>query len=273
MRQDVNEETTIISPWIRNLNSQSTFRLFCFPHVGGGASLFHGWQAMLPPNITTCPVQLPGRENRLAEPPFTRISLLVRGMAHALRPFLDCPFAFFGHSMGALISFELARQLRRQKAPEPSYLFVSAQDAPQLPDLSPPLHQLSDADFVERLRLLNSIPEAILQNTELMRIILPMLRADFTMCETYMYQEEEPLTCPISVFGGLQDGDVSYHSLTAWRDQTCNIFTLRLLPGAHFFIKDSQARFIAGYLSRSHALLDSPMTYPRVAQREKLSKR
>ena len=191
---------------------------------------------MLPPDVTVCPVQLPGRENRLAEPPFTRISLLVRGMAHALRPFLNCPFAFFGHSMGALISFELARQLRRQKAPEPIYLFVSGQQAPAL---SPPLEPLED-DFVEYLRL-NGTPEAVLQNTELMRIMLPMLRADFAMCKTYMYKEEEPLACPISVFGGLQDGEVSYHSLTAWRDQTCNNFTLRLLPGTHFFIKDSQA--------------------------------
>jgi medium-chain acyl-[acyl-carrier-protein] hydrolase len=143
--------------------------------------------------------------------------------------------------MGALISFELARQLRRQKAPEPSYLFVSAQEAPQLPALSPSLHQLPEADFVEQLRRINGTPEAILQDTELMRVMLPMLRADFAMCETYMYQEEEPLTCPISVFGGQQDGEVSYDSLTAWRDQTSNVFTLRLLPGAHFFLKDSQA--------------------------------
>ncbi|HEY4034595.1 MAG TPA: thioesterase domain-containing protein [Ktedonobacteraceae bacterium] len=241
MRQNINDETTIISPWVKNLNSQSSFRLFCFPYVGGGASIFRTWQDVLPSDVAVCPVQLPGRENRLAESPFTRVSLLVRGMAHALRPFLNCPFAFFGHSMGALISFELARQLRRQKAPEPSYLFVSAQEAPQLPALSPSLHQLPEADFVEQLRRINGTPEAILQDTELMRVMLPMLRADFAMCETYMYQEEEPLTCPISVFGGQQDGEVSYDSLTAWRDQTSNVFTLRLLPGAHFFLKDSQA--------------------------------
>src|SRR5260370_28895087 len=152
-----------ISSWISNLNSQSTFRLFCFPYAGGGTSIFHTWKGMLPPDVTVCPIQLPGREKRLAEPPFTRISLLVRAMAHALRPFLNCPFAFFGHSMGALISFELARQLRRQKAPEPTYLFVSAQKAPQLPDLTPPLHQLAEADFVEHLHRLYGTPEAILQ--------------------------------------------------------------------------------------------------------------
>jgi len=160
-------------------------------------------------------------------------------MAHALRPFLNCPFAFFGHSMGALISFELARQLRRLKAPEPTYLFVSGQQAPAL---SPPLEPFED-DFMEYLRL-NGTPEAVLQNAELMRIILPMLRADFAMCETYVYQEEEPLACPISVFGGLQDGDVSYNSLPAWRDETCSIFTLRLLPGAHFFLKDSRVALL-----------------------------
>jgi len=96
---------------------------------------------------------------------------------------------------------------------------------------------------MEYLRL-NGTPEAVLQNAELMRIILPMLRADFAMCETYVYQEEEPLACPISVFGGLQDGDVSYNSLPAWRDETCSIFTLRLLPGAHFFLKDSRVALL-----------------------------
>src|SRR5258708_8810659 len=217
------------------------FGHFCLLYGGGGISIVDTWKGMLPPDVTVCPIQLPGREKRLAEPPFTRISLLVRAMAHALRPFLNCPFAFFGHSMGALISFELARQLRRQKAPEPTYLFVSAQKAPQLPDLTPPLHQLAEADFVEHLHRLYGTPEAILQNTELMRVMLLFQGADLAMCRTYMYQEEEPLACPISVFGGLQDEGVSYNSLTAWRDQTCNIFTLRLLPGTHFFIKDSQA--------------------------------
>lgn len=234
----------ISSLWVKNLNSQSNFRLFCFPFAGGGASLFRTWQDLLPSDITVCPVQLPGRENRLAEPPFTRIALLVRGLVHALHPLLNCPFAFFGHSMGALISFELARQLRRQKAPVPIYLFVSAQQAPQLPDLAPPLHQLPEADLIEQLRYLNGTPEAILQEAELMRIMLPTLRTDLGMCETYTYLKEEPLACPISVFGGWQDTDVNYNSLAAWRDQTCNIFTLRLLPGDHFFIKDSQASLL-----------------------------
>jgi medium-chain acyl-[acyl-carrier-protein] hydrolase len=235
---------SLASLWVKNLNSQSSFRIFCFPYAGGGASIFRTWQDILPSDITVCPVQLPGRENRLAEPPFTRISLLVRGLVHALRPFLNCPFAFFGYSMGALISFELARQLRRQKAPEPIYLFVSAQQAPHLPDLAPPLHQLPDADLVDQLRSLNGTPEAILQDTELMRIMLPTLRTDLGMCETYIYQEEDPLACPISVFGGRQDTEVNYNSLAAWRDQTCNIFTLRLFPGDHFFIKDSQASLL-----------------------------
>lgn len=257
------------SPWIRSLDSQSTFRLFCFPYAGGGASIFRTWQDMLPPDITVCPVQLPGRENRLSEPRFTRISLLVRAMAHALRPFLNYPFAFFGHSMGATISFELARQLRRQKAPEPICLFVSAEQAPQLPSLVPPLHQLPDADFIEQLRSLNGTPEAVLQNTELMSIMLPMLRADLAMCETYMYQEEEPLAYPISVFGGQQDGEVSYPSLTAWRDQTCNNFTLRLLPGSHFFIKDSQAPLLQAI---SHDLMLAWTSY-HVEKQENLARR
>jgi surfactin synthase thioesterase subunit len=236
------------TPWINNLNSQSTFRLFCLPNAGAGASIYRTWQDLLPSDVTVCPVQLPGRENRRAELPFTQLSLLVMELAHIIRPYLNCPFAFFGHSMGALISFELARQLRRQKAPEPVRLFVSAWEAPQLPDrLNPPLHQLPDTEFVEQLHRLYGTPEAVLQ------ILLPILRADCTMCGTYVYQEEEPLAYPISVFGGLQD-DVSYPDLTAWRDQTCNNFTLRLLPGNHFLIKDSQVPLLQAI---SHDLMSS----------------
>jgi len=175
------------------------------------------------------------------EPRFTKLFPLVRELAKSLHPFLNLPFAFFGHSLGALICFELARQLRRQNDPDPYHLFISAYRAPQLPNHNPPLHQLPDAEFIKRLRDLNGTPEAVLQNEGLLQMLLPLLRADFAILETYEYVSEALLTSSISVFGGLQDSIVSQDHLAAWRDQTNNTFTLHMLPGDHFFLHDAQS--------------------------------
>jgi medium-chain acyl-[acyl-carrier-protein] hydrolase len=154
------------------------------------------------------------------------------------------PFAFFGHSMGALISFELARQLRRQHAPGPIALFVSAHRAPQRPAPNPPVHSLPQDEFVEELRRLNGTPEAVFQDAELMQLLLPTLRADFAVCETYTYMPEEPLECPILAFGGLQDHEVSRDDLAAWRAQTHRTFKLRMVPGDHFFLHSARASLV-----------------------------
>lgn len=222
-------------------NPQAWLRLFCFPYAGGGASNFLTWSDDLPPDIEVCPIQLPGRENRLRKMPFTRLPPLVQALVQALLPYLDTPFAFFGHSMGALIGFELARQLRRQYGLGPVHLFVSGHRAPQIPNPRPLIHQLPESAFVEELRRFDGTPELVLQNTEVMEVFLPILRADFSICETYIYSPEDPLECPISAFGGLQDLLVSRHDLEAWRDQTLGSFTLRMFPGGHFFLHNARA--------------------------------
>jgi medium-chain acyl-[acyl-carrier-protein] hydrolase len=194
--------------------------------------------------VEICPIQLPGRESRLGEPPFTRLELLLETLVPAIQPYLDKPFAFFGHSMGATISFKLARQLCAQHAPTPVHLFVSGSCAPQIPDPDPPIHHLPDAEFVEELRRFNGTPEAVLQNAELMQLFLPILRADFALHETYVYAAGEPLDCPISAFGGLEDGEVSRDDLAAWRDQTRGAFTLRMFPGDHFFLRSARPHLL-----------------------------
>jgi medium-chain acyl-[acyl-carrier-protein] hydrolase len=158
-----------------------------------------------------------------------------------LRPYLDLPYAFFGHSMGALISFELARQLRRHHQVTPTHIFVSGRQAPQLPDTTPAIHHLPAPEFVARLRRLNGTPDEVLHNAELMGLILPTLRADFAVCETYVYTPDAPFDCSISAFGGLQDDDVDRDALAAWQAQTRRSFTLRLFPGNHFFLLNSRA--------------------------------
>lgn len=221
-------------------NPQARLRLFCFPYAGGGASIFHTWSASLPQEIALYPVQLPGRENRLRERPFTHLTPLIQTLAQVIQPYLNRPFAFWGHSLGALISFELARQLRRQNDPLPDYLLVSGYRAPHKPPLHSPIHQLPDAEFVEELRRFNGTPEAVLGNAELLQLFLPLLRADFAASETYIYTAEPPLRCPISAFGGLKDAEVDQDSLVAWREQTCSTFTLHMFPGDHFFLHDAR---------------------------------
>ena len=206
--------------------------------------MFRTWPDGLPADVEVCPVQFPGRGTRLMETPFTRLSPLVQALAEALAPLLDKPFTFFGHSFGALVSFELARQLRRQSAVQPVGLFVSADRAPQIPPRDRPMHALPEAEFLAELRRLNGIPGQVLENAELMQIMLPILRADCAAYETYVYRAEPPLSCFISGFGGLQDQRVSRGDLVAWRDQTSVSFSLQMFPGDHFFLNTAQPQLL-----------------------------
>ncbi len=228
-----------LDPWIsfRKPSPKTRVRLFCFPYAGAGALIFRTWSDALPADVEVCPVQLPGRGTRLMERPFTRLSPLIEALAQGLAPLLDMPFAFFGHSLGTLVSFELARRIRKQYGVHPVRLFVSAGRAPQIPYRDPSIHTLPDKEFLAELRRLNGTPSELLDHEELMEIMLPILRADFALYETYVYSTEPPLNCPISAFGGLQDHKVKDSDLEAWRAQTSVSFSLRMFPGDHFFLK------------------------------------
>jgi medium-chain acyl-[acyl-carrier-protein] hydrolase len=221
-------------------NSAAHLRLFCFPYAGGGASIFRNWPDALEPGVEVLAVQLPGRETRIREACYTLMSTLMPVLRQALLPYFGAPFAFFGHSVGALIAFELARQLRRQGDPAPVQLFVSGHRAPHLADRDPPIHQLPDAQFLEELRRLKGTPKQVLENLELLDLLLPALRADFALYENHAYSPEAPLDCPISAFGGRQDQEVSREELEAWRDQTTRSFMLEMFEGDHFFLQSTQ---------------------------------
>ncbi|MFN0222605.1 thioesterase II family protein [Paenibacillus sp. KR2-11] len=215
---------------------QPALRLFALPYAGGAASIYREWAKMLPQGVELCAIQLPGRESRLFDTPYTSIHPLTDKLCEVIQPLLDVPYALFGHSMGALIAFEAARKLQAAGKP-PLHLFVSAQSAPhrrQVPE--EPRHLLPDDRFIDKLRTMEYTPEEVLRNHELMQLLLPMLRADFGVCDTYAYTPGEKLRCPVSAYGGLEDKGVGQELVAAWGECTEGLFTMRMVPGGHFFI-------------------------------------
>ena len=233
--------TRVTNPWILTHpgNSQARLNLVCLPYAGGGPQLFNTWQQSLP-DLQVCMVQYPGRGSRIAEPAFTNCTELVDAFIPHLLPFVNKPFAFFGHSMGAIIAFEVARRLQ-QRGLKPARLFFSGRRAPQIPAREPPTYDLPDAEFTAELRRLNGTPTEVLEHPELMQLMLQIIRADFTVTQTYTYQPGPRLNCPFSVFGGLQDVDVTSHDLEAWCELTTCGCSLRMFDGDHFFIQTAPA--------------------------------
>jgi medium-chain acyl-[acyl-carrier-protein] hydrolase len=234
---------------------RAQLRLFCFPYAGGNSMMFRSWLNHLPESVELCAVQLPGRGVRLCEPQFTRITSLVTAVAEAMLPYCDKPFAFFGHSMGAIVSFELARHLRREHCPQPVQLFVSGRRAPHIPDTDEPTYNLPKAEFIEELRRIKGTPGEVLSNPELMQMILPTLRADFEACHTYECVPEEPLSGAIAGYGGLEDGEEDKRKIEAWREVTSGPFSLRMFPGGHFFLHTSESLFLRALSRDLHQTL------------------
>lgn len=230
--------------WLRRLKPQpqAQRRLFCFHFAGGSASLYRTWPAVLAPrlpDVELCAVQLPGRENRLREAPFTQVEPLITALLDALGPELDRPFALFGHSMGAIIAYELAQTLKRNGGPQPSQLLISGRRSPTLPDPLPPLHHLPTDEMLQAIgRRYGNLPAVLLQDAELKAIYAPLLQADFSIVENYQPSTLEPLPCPLSVFGGVADPIATAAELAAWRPLTQSHFALQLFPGGHFYLQE-----------------------------------
>lgn len=246
--------TLLRNPWLVNTKPkpEARVRLFCFPYAGGSTAIFHKWQQELPAWVDVFAVQLPGHGSRLGEAPVTNLFKLVEMIEPALLPYFNKPFAFFGHSMGAMISFELARILRHKHGLEPLHLFVSGRSAPQLP-VEKATYDLPEAEFAEELRRLNGTPPHVLEHTELMTLMAPVLRTDFELVQTYSYTPQPPLDCPITAFGGWEDTDVTRASLEAWREQTTSDFSVRMLLGDHFFLHSARPYILHVLKKELHA--------------------
>ncbi len=239
------------SPWLpfKSPVQAARLRLFCLPHAGGGAREFYSWGTALPPLVDLCPVLLPGRETRFTEYRFTDIAPLTDAIVAAWTPWLDIPYAIFGHSMGALLAFECARRLRNAGHPAPQWLFLSGRRAPDGHPDPHPLHALPDTRFLEQLhRIYQGIPQELLENPEIMAVFLPTLRADISVVESFRFEEQEPLDCPITVFAGQDDASVSWQQLFAWRRQTRRAFAAHIFPGGHFYPREPLLRSISATL-------------------------
>lgn len=228
-----------MKPWLSCPHSrpQAALRLFCFPYAGGsGASIYRHWGQKLPDGVEVYSVELPGHGSRLTELPLTNLNLIVTTLAEMMQPLLDKPLACFGHSLGGLLAFEVIQHLRRTQQVVPQHLWVAAARAPHLPNEKPMIHALPDADFVTEIRRYNGTPAEILNNSEFMSLLLPALRADFALLETYRYQPCVPLPCPITAFWGDADTTISPEAIAAWKQQTNQTFRLQRFPGDHFFV-------------------------------------
>src|ERR1044071_564444 len=228
-------------------------RLFCFPYAGGDAvTIYRTWPRILHSSVGVYAVQLPGRSSRIAEPRYADIDSVLRDLRREFLAFVDKPFAFFGHSMGAVIGFELARVLRSLLGREPACLFVSGRRPPHSKCEKESSYDLPDVEFLSELQRMNGTPKEVFENSELLQLIIPLLRADFRLCQTYVFEPGEPLSCPLGAFGGLQD-EVSSEVMDEWRIYTRGRFGLRMFSGDHFFIRSEQddvANEVANFLAQ-----------------------
>jgi medium-chain acyl-[acyl-carrier-protein] hydrolase len=253
----------------QQLSPHADLLLFCLPYAGGGAYAYRTWRETAPPHLQVCPLELPGRGRRLAEAPFLRMDPLARSMAEFLAEVIDRPYALFGHSMGGLVAFEVARKLRSRGLPAPEHLFVSAMSAPDVPRSGRVLHSAPDEEVKQHLLDLGGTPRELLDDRDLMELMLPTLRADFCVLETYEYRAEPPLPTPITVFAGTRDDAISNQDMSGWRRQTRAAARLQMFPGDHFFLQSRAADVLRSVVT----VLGRPSSGPDRLDPDRLVKR
>ena len=230
--------------------SNPRMRLFAVPHAGRGASLFFPWRRLLPDWLELVAVQLPGRESRITEPLLPAIDMIVEALAAEIRPRLDLPYALFGHSMGALICFELARALRRAGAPPPAAVILSGRRPPMIPDPHPPLHTLSDDRFIEEVRTrYDGIPRLLMEEPEFRRILLPILRADIAAIANHVCCVEAPLAVPLILYTGQNDPHASPAVMAGWSALSTRAERVKAFPGGHFYLEAEREALVAALVS------------------------
>jgi medium-chain acyl-[acyl-carrier-protein] hydrolase len=236
-----NPEATVVLP--------DAAQLFCLPHAGAGASVYWEWAPLLAPDVVIVPIQLPGRESRYKEPLRRSVCALTADLIEPLANRAGPDFALFGHSMGALIAYELARALVARGTP-PQRLFVSGQRAPHLEPSRRDVHLLPDPELLAVMAELEGTPPEVLARPELVELLLPVMRADLEVCEAYQHAHEAALLVPITMLGGLSDPSVSVEEMRAWQHLTSAGFEAKFFPGGHFYLHTARDDVIAALLAR-----------------------
>lgn len=234
-----------MSDWVHifTANPGAPLRLVCFPHAGGAAQFFRAWGTQLPA-VEVLAIQPPGRWSRRGERPFRRLDALATAAADALVRELDRPYALFGHSLGALVAFEVARLYRGRGLQLPRRLVVSSRAGPQIPLARAPLHELAGERLVAEVRdRYGGIPEQVLADPDLLELMLPVLQADMEVYETYVHHDEPPLPVPVTAIAGDEDPLVDRDGLRAWGEQTSAGCTVHRLPGGHFYLGEGARAF------------------------------
>lgn len=235
------------SPWFSLLpgKAPAALRLYCFPYAGAGHTVFQHWRAHLAEDIELALIKLPGRGARFCEPQAASLDDLADALAQEIEASEERPehFAFFGHSMGALLAFETARALQKRGL-APSALLVSARTAPSAHGWRERLSDLPDAAFLEVIRSMNGLPQEVLENPEWLALFLPIIRADFALCENYRYRKGLPLACPIQVVAGCDDASVPLALLNGWAGETLAGCESRLFAGGHFYLFEHEAELL-----------------------------
>ena len=225
-------------------------RLFCFHHAGGSAAVFRNWTDGLG-DLEVHAIQLPGRGTRFLEEPCPRLRELARDVADGIGPRLQGSYALFGHSFGGLLAFEVAHELMRRGSGDLVHLFVSARRGPRLPESAPPISRLEDAALLREVcARYGGIPDAVLREPDLLRLLLPALRADLEALETYSYESRPPLGCPITAFGGADDRWAPPRELEGWQFETTDAFAMRQFAGGHFYLQSAESLVCEEILSR-----------------------
>jgi len=244
------------SRWIlrQKPRNKAKIRLFCFPYAGSsGMVTFKFLVDTLPDSIEVCPIELPGRGARMTENLIGNLDKVVNEILSDIKDYLDLPFIFFGHSMGALICYELTHKIRSIYNRSPLKLYVSAHNAPFLARNGKIMHKLDETEFKSELIKINGIAQDILEHAELMELMLPIIKNDYKLCETYKFSQKEKLNCPITAFGGTYDKDVTENQLWEWKELTTSNFELDMFEGDHFFIVKEKYTFTSRF---SQMLLD-----------------
>lgn len=232
--------------WLRffKRNPNASIRLFCLPYGGTGPSIYREWANYFGDDVEVIGILYPGRESRIAETLTPDIRQMASDLLAAIQPLLDKPYVVFGHSMGALIGYELVARVSARQLPMPRHLFVSGTDAPHYEEQEP-IHHLPEDEFLDALIELNGMPDEVLQNRELLSYALPIIRSDFAACAEYWLEESNQLDCPLSAYGGTRDSKVEIAHVEEWSQYTSKEFACRIFDGDHFFLHSHEEQILS----------------------------